>query len=43
MCVTNGKNIDDHKLQYFPNSLRGRYEIFLLVVTWVEVQGAFIT
>jgi len=43
ICVTNGKNIDDHKLQYFPNSLRGRYEIFLPVVTWVEVQHAFIT
>jgi hypothetical protein len=22
VCVTNGKNIEDHKLQYFPNSLR---------------------
>jgi hypothetical protein len=24
VCVTNGKYIDYHKLQYFPNSLRGR-------------------
>jgi hypothetical protein len=24
VCVTNGKNIYNHKLQYFPNSWRGR-------------------
>jgi hypothetical protein len=24
VCVTNGKDTDHHKLQYFPNSLRGR-------------------
>jgi hypothetical protein len=24
VCVINGKDTDDHKLQYFPNSLRGR-------------------
>ncbi len=28
VCMTNGENIDDHKLQYFPNSFRGR------VVNW---------
>jgi hypothetical protein len=24
VCVTNGKDIDCHKLQYFPNSLKGK-------------------
>ncbi len=24
VCVTNGENTNDHKLQYFPNSLRGK-------------------
>jgi hypothetical protein len=24
VCVTNGKNTNDHKLQYFPNSSRGK-------------------
>jgi hypothetical protein len=24
VCVTNGEDINDHKLQYFPNSLTGR-------------------
>ncbi len=49
MCVTNGENINDHKLQYFPNSLRGRaadwignYETTHPIVTWVKVQCAFI-
>ncbi len=42
--VTIGKNIDDHKLQYFPNSLRGRivdwfakYETTHPMATWNEV------
>jgi len=41
--------MDDHKLQYFPNSLRGksidwfvRYKTIRLVATWNEVQHAFI-
>jgi hypothetical protein len=44
VCVTNGEDIDDHKLQYFPNSLRGRttdwfarYEMAHPAVTWDEV------
>jgi hypothetical protein len=24
VCVTNGKNTNDHKLQYFPSSLKGK-------------------
>jgi hypothetical protein len=42
--VTNGKDIDDHKLQYFLNSLRrivadwfARYEMAYLATTWDEV------
>ncbi len=49
VCVTNGKDIDRHKLQYFPNSLNGkvvnwfrRYETAHLT-TWAKVQHAFIT
>jgi hypothetical protein len=49
VCVTNGEDIDDHKLQYFPNSLKGRtidwfatYETTHLTATWGEVQCAFI-
>jgi hypothetical protein len=45
--VTIGKDIDNHKLQYFPNSLKekatnwfGRYETN---TTWAKVQLAFIT
>jgi hypothetical protein len=48
--VTNGKDTDDHKLQYFPNSLRGRaivwfsrYGIVHIMATWDEVQWAFIS
>jgi len=48
-CVTNGENIDYHKIQYFPNSLRGRivdwfgkYETVYLTTTWAKVQRAFI-
>jgi hypothetical protein len=47
--VTNGEDMDDHKLQYFPNSLRGksidwfvRYKTICLAATWNEVQHAFI-
>jgi hypothetical protein len=47
--MTNGENNDDHKLQYFPNSLRGRtidwfrrYEIVHPTVTSAEVERAFI-
>jgi hypothetical protein len=43
--VTNGENIFDHKLQYFPNSLRGKavnwfakFETTQLVATWDEVR-----
>jgi len=42
--VTNGENINAHKLQYFPNSLKGKtinwfahYEITHLTTTWDEV------
>jgi hypothetical protein len=48
--VTNGEDINDHKLQYFPNSLRGRatywfarYETTHLMATRGEVQRAFIS
>jgi hypothetical protein len=47
--VTNGEDINNHKLQYFPYSLRGRtvdwfvkYETTHLVATWGEVQRALI-
>jgi hypothetical protein len=47
--VTNGKNIDNHKLQYFPNSFKkriidwfARYETTHPMTTWGEVQCAFI-
>jgi hypothetical protein len=50
VCATNGENIDDHKLKYFPNSLRGKttnwlakYEIVHLAATWGEVSRAFIS
>jgi hypothetical protein len=50
VCATNGENIDRHKLQYFPNSLKGRvvdwfgrYEIAHPTTTWTNVQCAFIT
>ncbi len=49
VCVTNGKYTDDHKLQYFPNSLKGRvvdwfgkYETTHPTTTWTKVQRAFI-
>jgi hypothetical protein len=49
ICVTNGNNIEDHKLQYFPNSLKGKvdnwfakFEIARLATTWDEVQQVFI-
>jgi hypothetical protein len=45
VCVTNGMNTKDHKLQYFPNLLRGkvidwfaRFEIAQPLATWDEVQ-----
>jgi hypothetical protein len=48
VCVTNGEYTDCHKLQYFPNSLRGRvvdwfgrYEIAHPTTTWAKVQCAF--
>jgi hypothetical protein len=48
--VTNGKDIDDHKLQYFPNFLKrkatdsfAKYETAHLVTTWDEVHRAFIS
>jgi hypothetical protein len=47
--VTNGEDINDHKLQYFPNSLRGRsidwfakYETTHPIATWGAVQCTFI-
>jgi hypothetical protein len=50
VCVINGKDIDDHKLQYFSNSLRGtttnwfaRYETRHPTATWHEVWQAFIS
>jgi hypothetical protein len=49
VCVTNGKNIEDHKLQYFPNSLKrkvdwfAKFETIRLPTTWDEVQQAFIS
>jgi hypothetical protein len=50
VCVTNEKDTNCHKLQYFPNSLRGRrinwfgiYEIVHPTMTLAEVQHAFIT
>ncbi len=50
MCMTNGENTNDHKLQYFPNSLKGRtvdwfkrYETTHPTVAWAEVERAFIT
>ncbi len=50
VCVINGENIDNHKLQYFPNYLKGRvtnwfgkYEIAHPKTTWAQVQRAFIT
>jgi hypothetical protein len=49
VCVTNGKNTYCHKLQYFPNSLGGkfvdssrRYDATHPQATWAEVQRAFI-
>jgi hypothetical protein len=49
VCVTNGEDTNHHKLQYFPNSLRGRatnwfrkYETIHPIVTCIEVQRAFI-
>ncbi len=48
--VINGEYIDDHKLQYFSNSLTGRatnwfarYETTHPIATWNEVQWAFIS
>jgi hypothetical protein len=42
--VSNGEDIDDHKLQYFPNFFKGRainwfarYEIIHLATTWDEI------
>jgi hypothetical protein len=50
VCVINGKNTNHHKLQYFPNSLKGRaidwfgkYETTHSTTTCIEVQCAFIT
>jgi hypothetical protein len=50
VCVTNGEDTNDHKLQYFPSSFKGRvtdwfakYEIAHLATTWDEVQWAFIS
>jgi hypothetical protein len=50
VCVTNGEDTNNHKLQYFPNSLRGRavdwfarYETTHPVATWDEAQHAFIS
>jgi hypothetical protein len=41
ICVTNGKNIEDHKFQYFPNSLKrkavdwfAKFETAQLATTW---------
>jgi hypothetical protein len=41
VCVTNGEDTNRHKLQYFPNSLKGRtadwfgrYEIAQPIATW---------
>jgi hypothetical protein len=49
VCVTNGENTEDHKLQYFPNSLRGkatdwfaRFEITQLATTWDEITSFYI-
>jgi len=49
VCVSNGENTNHHKLQYFPNSLRGettnwfgRFQIVHLASTWAKVQRAFI-
>jgi hypothetical protein len=48
--VTNGEYTNDHKLQYFPNFLRGRatdwfvkYETTHPMTTWDEIQWAFIS
>jgi hypothetical protein len=50
VCVINGEDTNCHKLQYFPNSPRGkvadlfgRYEIAHPTLTWAKVQRAFIT
>jgi hypothetical protein len=50
VCVTNGKDTYDHKIQYFPNSLRKivtnwfiRYEIAHPIATRNQVQRTFIT
>ncbi len=50
VCVTNGKDTDDHKLQYFPNFLRekvvdwfAKYETVHPTIIWDEVQWAFIS
>jgi len=50
VCVINGEDTNDHKFQYFPNSLRGRatnwfarYGMIHLAATWDEVQWAFIS
>ncbi len=49
VCVTNGDNTPDYKLQYFPNSLKGKVADWFvkfgtaqLATTWDEVQ-AFIS
>jgi hypothetical protein len=42
VCVINGEYTDCHKLQYFPNSFRGRYEIVHPTTTWAKVQCDFI-
>jgi hypothetical protein len=50
LFVTNGKNIHNHKLQYFPNLLKRkvvdcfvRFEITRPTTIWDEVQWAFIS
>jgi len=50
VCVTNGKDTNNHKLQYFPNSFKRRaidwftkYEMAHPVATWGEVQHDFIS
>jgi hypothetical protein len=42
VCVINGEYTDCHKSQYFPNSLRGRYETVHPTTTWAKVQCDFI-
>jgi hypothetical protein len=50
VCVTNGKNIDDHKSWHFLNSLNrrvanwfARYEKENPIATWAKAQQKFIT